>query len=58
MADSAIIPVLNVVNRVSSVYGIKDLISRYSRLNTYWNEARLDPVHARAIAEQLAAAPK
>lgn len=58
IADSAIIPVLNVVNRVSAIYEIPDLISRYPRLNSYWSEARLEPINARVIAEQLAVAPK
>jgi glutathione S-transferase len=56
IADSAITPVLNAVNRVSSAYDIPGLISRYSKLDTYWNEARVDPVHARVISAQLAAA--
>jgi hypothetical protein len=50
--------VLNVVQRVSAIYQVPDLISRYGRLSTYWELAQKDPVHARVIAEQLAAAPK
>lgn len=57
IADSALIPIINVVSRLSKVYDMSDLISRYPRLNSYWEQAQTEPIHARVIAEQLAAVP-
>lgn len=56
-ADSALIPVLNVVDVVARGYRRPDLLTRHPRLQSYWNAARLDPIHARVLDEQLAALP-
>ena len=58
IADSAIIPVLNVVTRVAMVYQQPDLMSKYPKIAAYWNEAKTESVNARVIDEQLAAVPK
>lgn len=58
IADSALVPVLNVVNRVAAVYAIPELLANYSKLHAYWVATKEDPVHAKVIAEMLAAAPR
>lgn len=58
IADCAVVPVLNVVNRVAAVYEQPDLIDSYGNLRAYWAKARFDHINERVINEQLAAAPK
>jgi glutathione S-transferase len=57
IADSALIPVLNVVALVAMVYQQPDLIAKHARIAAYWEVARTEPIHARVIGEQLAAIP-
>ena len=58
IADSAIIPVLNVLTLVAAVYRQDDLLTKFAKIASYWEAARNDPVHARVIGEQMAAVPK
>lgn len=52
IADSALIPVLNVVTFVSDAYRERDLLAPYPKIVRYWQTARVEPIHARVIAEQ------
>ena len=58
IADSALIPVLNVVTLVGRVYQQADLFTRHPKIAAYWEAARTEPVHARVIGEQMAAVPQ
>ena len=58
IADSALVPVLNVVSRVAKVYALDDVFDKYPKVKAYWSATQGDPVHARVIAEMLAAAPR
>ena len=51
IADSAVIPVLNAVTLVGTVYRQPDLLTKYSKIAAYWEAARVEPIHARAIGE-------
>lgn len=52
IADSAIVPVLNVIDFVEEVYERTDLFGSYANVCAYWEQARIEPIHARVIAEQ------
>ncbi|MBE9053853.1 glutathione S-transferase family protein [Nostocales cyanobacterium LEGE 11386] len=58
IADCALVPVLNIVNLMESIFGQPDLISKYRKLGAYWQAAKSDEINAKVIAEQLAAIPK
>ena len=58
IADCALVPVLNAVSLVESVYDQPDLIGKYKKLGAYWQAAKADEINAKVIAEQLAAVPK
>jgi glutathione S-transferase len=58
IADCALVPVLNAVSLIARVYERSDLFSARAKLSRYWSAAQADPVNARVIAEQLAAASK
>ena len=58
IADCALVPVLNAVSLVGSVYDQPDLIGKYKKLDVYWQAAKTDEINAKVIAEQLAAIPK
>lgn len=58
IADSALVPVLNAVTLVGTVYQKPDLLTKFSKIASYWAAARVEPIHARVIGEQLAAVPK
>lgn len=52
VADSAIVPVLNVVGFVAEVYERPDLLQPYPNVRSYWEGARMDPINARVVGEQ------
>ena len=58
IADCALVPVLNAVSLVESVYSQPYLIGQYTKLDAYWQAAKTDEINAKVIAEQLAAIPK
>ena len=58
IANCALVPVLNAVSLVGSVYDQSDLIGKYKNLDAYWQAAKTDEINAKVIAEQLAAIPK
>ena len=58
IADSAIVPVLNVLTRVAKLYQQPELLAKYTKIAAYWEVTQVEPIHARVIAEQLAAVPK
>lgn len=58
IADCAVVPILNIVSLMVSVYDHSDVISKYQKLNAYWQAAKTDEINAKVIAEQLAAIPK
>ena len=58
IGDCALVPVLNAVSLVESVYSQPHLIGQHTKLGAYWQAAQSDEINAKVIAEQLAALPK
>ena len=56
IADCALVPVLNVIARLAATYQRDDLLGARPKLASYWQAALTDPVNARFIGEQRAAA--
>lgn len=57
IADCAIVPILNVVSLIASVYQRPDLFASRPKLDHYWQAAKAEEINARVIGEQLAALP-
>ncbi|WP_373545599.1 glutathione S-transferase family protein [Chamaesiphon sp.] len=55
IADCALVPVINIVSLMVSIFGQPDLIGKYKKLDLYWQAAKTDEINAKVIAEQLAA---
>jgi glutathione S-transferase len=58
IADCALIPMLNAVSFIGGVFGRPNEIANHHKLAAYWEAARVEPIHAKVIAEQLAATPR
>ena len=58
IADCALVPVLNVMALIATVYQRDDLFGTRPRLAAYWQAAKAEQVNARVIGEMMAAAPK
>lgn len=57
IADCALVPVLNVMSLIATIYARPDLFDSRPRLAHYWRAAQTDPINARVIGEQRAAVP-